>query len=700
MTSADVAGQAAPLSTQAKADVLAAALPWLKKLHDKIVVVKYGGNAMTDDTLRRAFAADMVFLRNCGIHPVVVHGGGPQISAMLKRLGIAGDFKGGFRVTTPEVLDVARMVLFGQVGRELVNLINVHGPYAVGITGEDAHLFTAVRRSVTVDGVATDIGLVGDVERVNTEAVLDLIAAGRIPVVSTIAPDADGVVHNINADTAAAALAEALAAEKLLMLTDVEGLYTELARPWVAGERDRRSRIDADLADAGGRHGAEDRGLLAGRRRRGAQRARHRRPRRALRAGRVVHRRGGGDEGGEGVTPRGQERSDRGKTMRQRWESVMMNNYGTPAVALASGNGAVVTDVDGKSYLDLLGGIAVNVLGHRHPAVIAAVTTQMNTLGHTSNFYATEPGIALAEALVGLLGADARVFFCNSGTEANEVAFKISRLTGRTKIVAAQGAFHGRTMGSLALTGQPAKQEPFAPLPGDVVHVPYGDVAALAEAIDNTTAAVFLEPIMGEAGVVVPPDGYLVAARELSTTRGALLVIDEVQTGMGRTGTFFAHQHDGITPDIVTLAKGLGGGLPIGACIAVGRVGDLLTPGLHGSTFGGNPVCAAAALAVLRVLADDDLVSRADVLGKTLHHGIEALRHPLVDHVRGRGLLCGIALSAPEGKTVEAAARDAGFLVNAAAPDLIRLAPPLVITEAQIAEFLTALPGVLDKAVS
>jgi acetylglutamate kinase len=215
------------LPTQVKAQVLAEALPWLKQLHGKVVVIKYGGNAMTDDTLRRAFAADMAFLRNCGIHPVVVHGGGPQITAMLRRLGIdKGDFKGGFRVTTPEVLDVARMVLFGQVGRELVNLINAHGPYAVGITGEDAQLFTAVRRSVTVDGVATDIGLVGDVDRVNTAAVLDLIAARRIPVVSTLAPDADGVVHNINADTAAAALAEALGAEKLLMLTDVEGLYT------------------------------------------------------------------------------------------------------------------------------------------------------------------------------------------------------------------------------------------------------------------------------------------------------------------------------------------------------------------------------------------------------------------------------------------------------------------------------------------
>lgn len=378
----------------------------------------------------------------------------------------------------------------------------------------------------------------------------------------------------------------------------------------------------------------------------------------------------------------------------------MMNNYGTPPLALASGDGAVVTDVDGKSYLDLLGGIAVNILGHRHPAVIDAVTRQLNTLGHTSNLYATEPGIALAEALVGLLGAESRVFFCNSGTEANEVAFKITRLTGRTKLVAAHGAFHGRTMGSLALTGQPAKQEPFAPLPGDVTHIPYGDTEALAAAVDDTTAAVFLEPIMGEGGVVVPPTGYLVAAREITATHGALLVLDEVQTGMGRTGAFFAHQHDGITPDIVTVAKGLGGGLPIGACIAVGTTADLLTPGLHGSTFGGNPVCAAAALAVLRVLADEDLIGRADVLGKTLSAGIESLGHPLVDHVRGRGLLQGVVLSAESAKRVEAEARDAGFLVNAAAPDVIRLAPPLVISEGQIDDFLTALPNVLDKASS
>ncbi|WP_075238675.1 acetylornithine transaminase [Mycobacterium colombiense] len=386
--------------------------------------------------------------------------------------------------------------------------------------------------------------------------------------------------------------------------------------------------------------------------------------------------------------------------IKQRWEAVMMNNYGTPPMALASGDGAVVTDVDGKAYLDLLGGIAVNVLGHRHPAIIEAVTRQMSTLGHTSNLYATEPSLALAEELVNLLGTDspARVFFCNSGTEANEVAFKLSRLTGRTKLVAAQEAFHGRTMGSLALTGQPSKQAPFAPLPGDVTHVPYGDTEALAAAVDDATAAVFLEPIMGESGVVVPPEGYLVAARDITARHGALLVVDEVQTGMGRTGTFFAHQHDAITPDVVTLAKGLGGGLPIGACLTIGPAADLMTPGLHGSTFGGNPVCAAAALAVLRVLAEENLVRHAEVLGKSLRHGIEALGHPLIDHVRGRGLLCGVALTAPRAKDAEAAARRAGFLVNAAAPDVIRLAPPLIITEAQVDGFVAALPGILDEA--
>jgi len=385
-------------------------------------------------------------------------------------------------------------------------------------------------------------------------------------------------------------------------------------------------------------------------------------------------------------------------TLQQRWATVMMANYGTPALSLVSGDGAVVTDSAGTEYVDLLAGIAVNVLGHRHPAVGEAVTRQLATLGHTSNLYATEPGIALAEALVERLGAPARVFFCNSGAEANEAAFKISRLTGRTHLVAAEGAFHGRTMGSLALTGQPGKQAPFAPLPGEVTHVPYGDAAALAAAVSADTAAVILEPIMGEGGVVVPPDGYLAAAREITGAAGALLILDEVQTGIGRTGTFYACQHDGVVPDVITLAKGLGGGLPLGACLGIGAAGDLLTAGSHGSTFGGNPVCAAAGLAVLATLAADDLVARAATVGKALGHRIEELHHPLVDHVRGRGLLQAVVLRAPVAKAVEHAARDAGFLLNAATAEVVRLAPPLIITDAQLEAFITALPAILDTA--
>ncbi|MFV0495952.1 acetylornithine transaminase [Mycobacterium sp.] len=383
-----------------------------------------------------------------------------------------------------------------------------------------------------------------------------------------------------------------------------------------------------------------------------------------------------------------------------RWEAAMMNNYGTPPLTLVGGDGAVLTDVDGRRYVDLLAGIAVNILGHRHPAVIDAVTQQISTLGHTSNLYATGPGIELAEALLAEQHAEppGRVFFCNSGTEANELAFKLSRLTGRTNIVAAEGAFHGRTMGSLALTGQPAKRAPFEPLPGTVTHVPYGDAAALAAAVDDDAAAVFLEPIMGEGGVVVPPAGYLAAAREITARHRALLVLDEVQTGMGRTGTFYAYQAEDIRPDVVTLAKGLGGGLPIGACIATGPVADLLTPGMHGSTFGGNPVCAAAALAVIATLRTEGLIRRAAVLGESLRQRIQALGHPLIDQVRGRGLLQGIVLTRPVAKAAEEAARQAGYLVNAAAPQVIRLAPPLIISDAQLDGFVAGLPGILNSA--
>ncbi len=379
----------------------------------------------------------------------------------------------------------------------------------------------------------------------------------------------------------------------------------------------------------------------------------------------------------------------------------MMNNYGTPPLALVRGRGAEVWDIDGRRYLDLLAGIAVNALGHAHPAIVEAVTSQLSTLGHTSNLYLTEPSIALAERLVDLLGlpaGGARALFCNSGAEAMEAAFKISRRTGRTRLVAAENAFHGRTMGALALTGQPPKRTPFEPLPAEVTHVPFGDVTALEGAVDGDTAAVVLEPILGEAGVIVPPEGYLQAAREITRRHGALLVLDEVQTGIGRTGHWFAHQAVGVTPDVVTLAKGLGGGLPIGACIGIGPAAELLEPGQHGTTFGGNPVCCAAALAVLRTITDEGLLEHSARVGKELATGIEDLGHPLVEQVGGAGLLIGVGLSRPVSGAVAQAARDAGFLVNNAVPGRIRLAPPLILQPEQVTEFLAALPGILDTA--
>ncbi|OZM76626.1 acetylornithine transaminase [Pseudonocardia sp. MH-G8] len=384
--------------------------------------------------------------------------------------------------------------------------------------------------------------------------------------------------------------------------------------------------------------------------------------------------------------------------MAQRWQAALMDNYGTPPLTLVRGSGAEVWDAEGNRYLDLVGGIAVNSLGHAHPAVVEAVTHQIATLGHTSNLYITEPPLALAEKLLELIDEPGRVLFCNSGAEANEAAFKMARRTGRSKIIAAENAFHGRTMGALALTGQEPKRTPFYPMTPGVEHVPYGDVAALEAAVDADTAAVFLEPILGEAGAVNPPEGYLAAARRITAERGALLVLDEVQTGVGRTGSWFAFQQAGVVPDVVTLAKGLAGGLPIGACIGLGAAGGLLEPGQHGTTFGGNPVCAAAALAVLRTIAEDGLLEHVTQVGKEITTAVEAMGHPLVTGVSGAGLLIGIGLRKPVSTAVAAAARAGGFLVNNAVPDRARLVPPLVLTDAQAAEFLAAFPRFLDDA--
>ncbi|MQA63348.1 MAG: acetylornithine transaminase [Actinophytocola sp.] len=415
-------------------------------------------------------------------------------------------------------------------------------------------------------------------------------------------------------------------------------------------------------------------------------------------------------------------------TAQRRWQAALMNNYGVPRIELVRGEGAMVFDADGKAYLDLVGGIAVNALGHAHPAIVDAVSRQVATLGHTSNLYINPVTVELAERLLDVAGltgdgsarpapsgeatsgterasappaceATGKLLFVNSGAEAVEAALKLSRLTGRSEVVACDGAFHGRTMGSLTLTGQHAKRTPFEPLVPGVRHVPFGDVDALAAAVSTETAAVFLEPILGEGGVVPAPDGYLQAARDITSAAGALLVLDEVQTGIGRLGSWFAFQQAGITPDVITLAKGLGGGLPLGAVIGVGAAGELLLPGQHGTTFGGNPIASAAGLAVINTITESGLLDHTAAMGKVLAAGIEALNHPLVAGVRGTGLLLGIGLRHPVSAAAAKAAADAGFLINNVQPDTIRLAPPLIIDAAQVEGFLSALPAVLDTAL-
>jgi len=385
------------------------------------------------------------------------------------------------------------------------------------------------------------------------------------------------------------------------------------------------------------------------------------------------------------------------KKMLNRWSSVVQNNYGTPAIALVKGKGIVVTDADGTHYLDFLGGIATSILGHAHPVIVKAVTKQVSTLSHVSNFYAHPQAIELAEKLIAMTGdKNAKVFFCQSGAEANEAALKLSRRTGKVRIVAAHGAFHGRTMGALSLTGQPSKREPFLPLIKGVKHVPFGNIEAMRKAVTKKTAMVIIEPIMGEAGVIVPPADYLQQLRRLCDDKGALLVIDAVQTGMGRTGDWFGYEYSGITPDVITLAKGLGGGLPLGAMIALGKAAELFQPGDHGSTFGGNPVTTAAGLAAIKFIETEEILAKVEKQGAHLMQELAVI--PGVAEVRGAGLLLGIELSNLNSEDIAYALRTEGVLVNAANPTTIRIAPALIVTDAQIKKFITIFKKVMADA--
>ena len=376
------------------------------------------------------------------------------------------------------------------------------------------------------------------------------------------------------------------------------------------------------------------------------------------------------------------------------WDEVFMANYGTPSLTLVSGSGNKVKDSDGNEYLDFLGGIATNILGHAHPAITTAVTEQLNQLTHVSNFYAHPQGLRLAEELQSLVGdQSARTFFCNSGAEANEAALKISRLTGRKKIVAFVNSFHGRTMGALSMTGQKSKREPFKPLIPHISFLPYGDEKALKRGISRRTAMVIVEPIQGEAGVITPPSGFLRKIRERTDEVGALLAVDEVQTGMGRTGKWFAYQSEGITPDIITLAKGLGGGLPLGATMGLGKAGQLLQAGSHGSTFGGSPTSCAAALAAINVIKKEGLLGTVEALGEMLK--TEGRKIPGVKEVRGSGLLIGIELLKPDAKEIQRELENRRILVNSPNPSTIRIAPALITNKADVMHFLQTLNEIL-----
>ncbi len=379
----------------------------------------------------------------------------------------------------------------------------------------------------------------------------------------------------------------------------------------------------------------------------------------------------------------------------ERYHSSLMNAFGTPKRVFVRGQGSQLWDADGNRYTDLLAGISVNSLGHAHPAVMGAITAQLEQLGHISNLFASEPQIRLAERLAAASGGG-KVFFTNSGTEANEAAFKLTRLTGRTRIVAMEGSFHGRTLGALAITHAPNYRMPFEPLPGEVVFVPFGDAAALSQAVDDSVAAVVLEPIQGEAGVVNPPMDYLTIAREVTRQHGSLLWVDEVQTGLGRCGELLLSRSQGITADLITVAKGLGGGFPIGACIATGQAAELLTPGAHGSTFGGNPVAAAAGNAVLDVL-EDGLLTHVGTLGRWFAEAVMALQHPDILAVTGAGLLRGIVLARDIAPQLVDLALTQGWVINAPRPNRLRLAPPLIITADELSPFVAALPEWLDR---
>ncbi len=657
------------------------ALPYIREFHGKTVVIKYGGAAMEDASLREEFARDVVLLKYVGLNPIVVHGGGPEISAYMERLGIPIEFVGGLRVSNEDTVEVAKMVLMGKINKEIVLRLNRHGQPAVGLCGDDGSLFRVARR--TAPG-GEDIGFVGRIERVNV-GVIEHVASDYIPVIASVGADREGLSYNVNADEAAGAVAAALGAYKVVFLTDVPG--------WLADPDDRDSRIARASAErvraelpqlAGGMRpklaacvDAIDAGVSAAH----------------ILDGRIAH-----SLLARALHRRRDRHDDRGipvslAELQELERSSVIGSYARLPVEFVRGEGTRLWDVDGNEYLDFLCGISVTSLGHCQPRVVEAVRDQVGRLMHVSNLFYTEPAMRLASRLSqSSLGG--RVFFCNSGAEANEAAIKLVRKARPAgDVVVVHGAFHGRTYGSLSATPQEAKQAPFAPLvPGFRAVEPTPE--AIAAAVDERTAAVMLEPIQGESGVNVLSDECLLAARAACDAYGAALVFDEVQCGMGRTGTLWAYEQTSVRPDAMTSAKALGGGLPIGALVTGERLADVLAPGDHGSTFAGGPVVSAAALAALELTDDEALLAGVRECGTQLAGGLERLPH--VVSVRGRGLMlaCELDVAAPE--VALAALLEQRLVTNATGPSTLRLLPPLNVSEADVEEALARLSAALE----
>ena len=650
------------------------ALPYIRQFHGKTVVIKYGGAAMTEPELKEEFARDVVLLKYVGMNPVIVHGGGPEITAYMERLDLPVQFVDGLRVSDTETVQIAKMVLVGKVNKDIVLLINRHGQPAVGLCGDDGLLFRAVRQAAPS---GQDIGFVGRIEHVDVD-VLNHVAQDYIPVVASVGADREGNSYNINADEAAGAVARALCAHKVMFLTDVAGWMRDPGDPDVARVARERRRGRRGSARRRRRHAAEARRLSGGHSRGRLLSAHRRRPGAPQPAARVVHRRRPGHHDRIRVAV---SLSD----LQQLERDYAIPTYVRNPVEFVRGSGTRLWDVDGNEYLDFLAGISVLNVGHCHPRIVAAVQDQAAKLTHVTNLYYTEPAMRLSGRLAqSSLGG--KVFLCNSGAEANEAAIKLARRhRAGGGIVVFQGGFHGRTYGALSATPQETKQAPFAPLVPGFTVVPK-DPEALARAVDDTTAAVLLEPIQGETGIHPLSEELLSAAREACDRTGAILIFDEIQTGMGRTGTLWAYEQTTVTPDAMTSAKALGGGLPIGALITSPALGDTFQPGDHGSTFAGGPLAARAALEALDICSDPQLLANVIRLGE--HFAGALTQVPYVREVRGRGLM--VAIDLADGVDAAAIARRAlleqRLVVNATGPGTIRLEPPLIVSEEELDE--------------